>query len=677
MKVLLVLILVSTFQIYLVVDASDPANRNPARLRSSLFEPLFSYDDIDAHTVSAGFQEPVKPKQSPPVAPAARTTDLSRSSASTDRGSSTSARSTTLPTTTSRLIQSGAPILIQSSLPVRQSGSQVRVTKRTEPTQPAQHWSGLQNYYQKLLDQQQQLLPKQPQAQTQQQLTDGYPNQLSQQFLSTIFERYREEERLRPLGYQVPYSRAQSPAYMGSQPAFALPLDQATLLNAPAFARSSAGQQKVVDYPDITIYPPSRKITTSPASGFIGSTSASTNVQQKPIDEGADLSRRRDYDRYFFAYPSSSSDSSPSARINYNQNLEMRRLPDLLLLDLHNNRLKHQQETFGSWYNPQQLREQVREEVYCSKQNQVLSQYSKSPSSPIVIPSDFAKGQSRFLYDTQVRLNSQLESLDESSASSGPNEYPAHIGIYNGSEKIHENFLCSATWIHESYALTVASCFRSVPDIKNLVIRLGEWNLNKNGTQGLERDFITRQVKQVHQFYKFRNDSLEHNLALVEFDKPVEVFEAPLLGPACQVQPRMLMKTNSCWTPIRNITSIEYFDPDGEGETKERKHVDMKETSVKLYANNDAECAKHTGIESFNYRYPNYICSDSYKTAKWRNSLNQSGNFGAGIYCNENGQYNLVSVVHPVNSNSSSMLGYTDLTYYKPWIRNVIYGRIL
>lgn len=676
----------------LQAEALDPARGS--RQRNYLFEPLFAYDDIDAHTVSAGSQEVTKPK---PVAPAVRANELGLVSSRTSsvaakptttttstRSASSSGGTATLTSAPAPSITSVSPKRVQSSIPIRQVISESRVAKRTEASQPAQHWSGLQNYYQKILDQQQQLLqagakPTQQlklvhQLQAVQQpqvLSGGYPTGMAQQVLDFIDK--NADDSLKS-AFLAPYSKQLIPTYSGgTQQPYAFELGQQAV---PAVSRPAGIQWKTNEYPIQSYYDPGQKSMSTGGISYIGSTGINDNVQKSLTDASIDQSRRLEYDKFYQPYPSSQSPLTLSTgsdrKLNYNSGLRM--LPEWLTLDWSNNRLKHQQETFGSIYNPQQLYEQNRDELFCYRQMQILSHYKKAPSGSLVIAAETSPKQSRFKYDTQARSSSQLENQQDP-PSLGPNEYPAHVGIYNGSEKNIENFLCSATWIHENFALTVASCLRSIPDPKVLVVRLGEWNLDKNSTKGSERYTVVRQVKQVYPFYRFRNDTLEHNLALVEFDMSLGVSDVPLLSPACQVQPRSLMRSDSCWTPTRNILSSEYFDPDGDGETKERKQVDMKETAIKLYANNDAECTKQTGIESFNYRYPNYICSDNYRSTKWRSSINQAANFGSGIYCNENGQINLVSIVHPVNSNSSSALGYMDLTYYKPWIRTVIYGR--
>lgn len=186
---------------------------------------------------------------------------------------------------------------------------------------------------------------------------------------------------------------------------------------------------------------------------------------------------------------------------------------------------------------------------------------------------------------------------------------------------------------------------------------------------------ITRQVEQIHLFPKYTSDLVEHNLALMRFSEPVEYLKLPHICPACQMHSRTSIEANSCWSPVRSITTKDYFDPDGEGETKERKIFSMVELPIWLIANDDAECYRRTKIEFFNFQYPNYICSADYRLSNWRSKLNEPDYFGSGIYCNEAGYLSLVSILHPIHANSSSAFGYLDLSYYKPWVRNVISGR--
>lgn len=648
------------------------------RQRSSLYEPIFAYDDIDAHTVSAGYQEPKEVSaRNKLAAPSKPVETVSRAFPSTPAISSQTASSTVR--------------IVQSSLPVQQSTTETRVSKRTSQSQstPQNHWSALENYYRKL-----------GQASQQQQ---------QQQSLLPVYQLIHDEqdERLNPLKViqstgQAPYStptinqlsngaslinpfRATLPA--SRNPAFLLPLDQ-----IGSTAPSSVQKVEPQDL-DANVYwqaaPGISRIGGIGGSSILrsGSSSNAQPQQQQSIIpyqqqqqivqyEPQEQNLLRLYDKvqpqnYLTNLQSPTYAGGPIAD-SKNRFLEWRKLPELLIVQQQQQRLKHQQETFGSWYDHQRTREMLQEEVYCGPRNQIVM-------SPARLAPMLVRGSTKIQYDSSAlsRLQAQgWDGADESAlARPGVGEYPSHIGLYNGTQPSTDNFLCSATWIHERFAITVASCLRQVTDLNSLTIRIGEWNLNKNSSQTISRAMVTRNAKQVHLFPKYRNDSSDHNLALVEFSSPVEFLDTPYICPACQLQSRTSLRANSCWTPSRNITYVEYFDAEGDGETKERKEVSMVELPVKLIANNDQECQRQTKIELFNYQYPNYICSDDYRSSSWRAKLNQTSNFGSGIYCNEGGQLNLVSIVHPIRANTSSSLGYLDLSYYKPWIRNVISGR--
>lgn len=352
--------------------------------------------------------------------------------------------------------------------------------------------------------------------------------------------------------------------------------------------------------------------------------------------------------------------------------LEQNKLNELLLIGQQQRRVEHQQETFNSWYDRQRSREILQEEAFCGPRNYLnshlvpasLRQKDKLQQKHSMSPNKFENNPSN--------LNGQQEHT-KIGLSAG--EYPSHLGVYTTPQIRDDHFLCSATLIHESFALTLASCVKSSRP-SELNVRAGEWNYNKNMTNPNEKPMIIRRVEQVYLFPKYNNhDSVEHDLALLRFSQPIEYLRVPYISPACQMQSRTSIKTSSCWSPVRSTTEEEYFDADGEGETKEKKVVSLIESAVKLIANDDAECYRQTKIEFFNFQYPNYICSADLRLSNWRLVLNNTDYFGSGIYCNEAGSLTLVSILHPIYPNSLSAFGYLDLSYYKPWMRNVISGR--
>lgn len=346
-------------------------------------------------------------------------------------------------------------------------------------------------------------------------------------------------------------------------------------------------------------------------------------------------------------------------------------------------RFRHQQETFGSIYDSQRMREQYQEDIYCRARNQVNIRLAPSSSG------GGATNQTTFLNSEQLSRLSQLR-IDPSvvggsvsqdvTVQLSAGEFPSHMGLYNGTPG-EDNFLCAATWVDDGFAITVATCVESL-NPKLLTARFGEWNLNKpnssqSNQQQQQQRMFSSPVKEIIIFPKYnKNNSLEHNLALIKFEQPINFLQVPYASPACQREPRnSFQRAKSCWAPVRNITLGEYFDADGEGETREKKNVAMIELPVKLIADDDTECLKQSGIELFNFNHPNYICSADYRRAPWRAKLNQSDYFGSGIYCNEGGNLSLVSLLHPIGKNSTTAIGYLDLSYYRPWMRSVIFAQ--
>lgn len=355
--------------------------------------------------------------------------------------------------------------------------------------------------------------------------------------------------------------------------------------------------------------------------------------------------------------PDVSSTAPGNTRIEY---IDLQKLPELLFIQQQQQRAKYQQETQGSWYDHRRVKELLQEEAYCGPRNYVKLKALSSKQPTIISTS---------LNSREIILEKLLQEPSVLGIALGSNEYPSHIGIYNGSAQKEENFLCGASWTNDRFATTLASCVLNV-DANKLEARIGEWNIDKETNN--DRTIVTIQIKKVHVFPKYLNTSSEHNIALLEFARPLEYLQMPYVTPACQLKARS--QTSSlpmCWTPVRNKTISEYFDAN-EGATLEKKTISMLEKPVRLILYDDIQCQQATRAESFYLRHPNYLCSDDYKVSSWRSELNQTSYFGSGIYCYDNGNLNLVSMIHPIYDNDPSSIGYIDLKFYEPWMKSII-----
>ena len=416
---------------------------------------------------------------------------------------------------------------------------------------------------------------------------------------------------------------------------------------------------------------------------------------------------------------------------------ELNKLDELVRIQLMQRRLRHQQDTFGPWYDLQRNRQLMQEEAFCGPRNFVRYHYlAPAASSRPSLASGGAgsrPAESQSLGVGRPAELTHLLALAEGGAPEGADarsvpvglsagEFPSHMGVYNGSQPATDNYLCAATWVHERFALTLASCVAKwnatggAPEAPSLLpgtvssnqsslasgasskrpaltVRAGEWNL---GRSSKERPLVVRPVDKVHLFPRFHTSllassssspntsgqlaaDLEHNLALLEWSAPIDYLQEAYIWPACQMQSRQTLRTSACWSPIRNVSQSEFFDPEGEGETKLRQSVQMVEVPVKLFANDELECQRQTGLQYFNFLHPNYICSADARRSSWRAKLNSAHALGSGIYCNEGGHLSLVSILHPVGgaqkAPSNATFGYLDLSYYRPWMRSVIAGR--
>ena len=314
-----------------------------------------------------------------------------------------------------------------------------------------------------------------------------------------------------------------------------------------------------------------------------------------------------------------------------------------LLMEALKQRLQHQQQLFGSWWDERRGLELLQEETNCGPRNSLAA----------------AKQQA---------------------------EFPSHMGVFNGSQASEDNYLCAATWLHERFALTLASCVAAwnatgATRAPLLSVRAAEWLLNGSSAGATGQ---RRVGERVHLFPRWPTQALaanssssgsEHNLALLEWAEPIALQADSYAWPACQTQSRATLRTSACSVPVRNTSFSEYFDPNGEGETKLKRNVRMIELPVRLFANDEPECQRQTRQSHFNFRHPNLICSADSRRPNVRSKLgNLSGAIGAGIYCNEAASLTLVSIVSPISS-ANSTFGFLDLSYYRPWMRAVIGGR--
>lgn len=661
-EIIKAVILIGLSFTFLPILISAAENRNN---RHNLFDPIFAYDDIDAHTVSAGpySKQPIGSQYFQPQAIDSNDDGISPSfnvppeKTRRDDGRSSSSPSKELSIDVKQRADqtvSTQPALVAPTF----SEPNPILRPKVKPREPEQHWSALENYYEKL----RQSLSSSPQGSVSG--IENGRNQYQQLPIYQILQREADEphsfadlnknnQANNFPSFLLSNAKSEISTGLPQQQAFSLPISNQA---------SNSGLRSEQDFGFSVHHHSAPGISRSKG---IGSESILLNSESYGSEQSKSFGQGQQ------PLSSLSPVIKEDGKIKY---LEWKKLPELLLIQQQQQRVKHQQETFGSWYDHQRSREILQEEAFCGPRNYVnfhlVPATSKEKDSKL-------QQQHSPMHLSRIQLeigssNLNAQQLDIPVALSA-GEYPSHLGVYNNSVK-DDDFLCSATWIHESFAITLASCVKSSKP-NELYVRAGEWNYNKNITNPNERPMITRQVEQVYLFPKYKNDSVEHNLALLRFSKPIEYLNVPYICPACQMQSRTSIKTSSCWSPVRSTTKKEYFDADGEGETKEKKIVSMIELPVRLIANDDTECYRQTKVEFFNFQHPNYICSADYRLANWRSSLNQTEYFGSGIYCNEAGNLSLVSILHPIHHNSSSAFGYLDLSYYKPWMRNIISGR--
>lgn len=386
-------------------------------------------------------------------------------------------------------------------------------------------------------------------------------------------------------------------------------------------------------------------------------------------------------------YEALSSSSASQPRISTDASggqvryFDTRKLPDYLVMRLQQERARHQQETLGSLPDQHRypgLNQLIlwSDDAFCGPRNYV----KHSLTIPGFGPTDRQSLQQNLAALSKISM--QTQQLDVPVALTA-GEFPSHMGIYNGSTPSDDNFLCSATWIHEKFALTLASCVKG-PNLGDLSIKAGEWNSEMNPSTGTTRSStstgastnlrptVVQRVKSVAVFPKYRGKPGEHDLALIELETPILAFDHHYIYPACQSHTRSSLRANFCWAPVRNISRTKYFDADGEGETKEHRTVKMIEMPIKLIAHDDPECYKQTLVDSLNFQHPNLICSPDFRDTEKKLQFNQTEYAGSGIYCDEGGNLSLVSMLHPITSQSASSPGFIDLSYYRPWIRNQI-----
>lgn len=529
--------------------------------------------------------------------------------------------------------------------------------KRSAATEAPHHWSALENYYNRLSN----IYPQ-----------DSGRNTNDQRPQQVIYVYQRERDDSIPVA--VRYVPENLPYVTGDakNTAFLLPmLDIGSRQSsekdggysvyhqsAPGVSRSPI-QAVVVDprYSDIV------QQQTELNSGHynVGYIPIYTTGQQQQQQQ-----QQLQYQRPYVQALSSDSKRGKSADYHVNEKnglveyLEWQRLQDLLNIRQQQERAKHQQELLGiSTYG--RLRAVNDEEVgSCGPRNYVNYTWPSSLTDDMKAASPY-----------------QLAGVDQNNqhipVTLSAGEFPSHLGIFNGSKPADDNFLCAGTWLSERFALTLASCVTRAK-ANMLKIRLGEWNYNKSDANNV-RPMVSVGVKQIHVFPKFGGKLTEHNIALLEFDEPIRYYDHPYIYPACHVRDRNHLRSSSCWAPIRNVTKVEYFDAEGEGETKEKKLIRMSELPIKLLVNDD-ECQRLTKVEAFNFKNPNLICTNDVINTGQQKRLDQAEYQGSGVYCNDRGNLGLVAILHPINSNTSSSppYGYQDISYYRDWIRSVIYG---
>lgn len=626
--------------------------------QASSFDPLFSYDDGDSHRVSINSISKTDDKK-----------DSQQKTVSSVKGSELKVSDIYIPLKIRDDSSLATPSLDESS-------KMTTLDMARSKMEPAKHWSALENYYKMLA-----------RART----TTVNPYQQQQPDIYSILQQDMDD-RADSLGtYRVqPYRQTVLRDYsvpVTNRSPFQLPITSPRIVST-----KGASDLNVAIYQQTT--PGSnegRPVGMATTKGAFG-TNLNEYSPQVPITQDQDSSISRFIDSLV------SSTSSPKISSDSNDGLvryyESRKLADYIHLRKQQERARHQQDTLGI------LADQIRrlnqdnqaifvlsDEAFCTPRNYV----KHFPTVPGLNGLDSKTLQQRLAEISRVAGKARIDIPISLSAG----EFPSHMGIYNGSDLNEDTFLCGATWIHESFALTLASCLQNV-NLEKLTIRAGDWNLNRNKpsttstespnvnsqpiTPSSDMTMVTRNIKAVYIMPKYQPKTWDHNLAVVEFSSPIRLFDQPFIYPACQYHSRSSLKASSCWAPVRNVTKVNYFDADGDGETKERKIIKMVEVPINLI-NDDNQCSSQTKTEYFSYIHPNLICSGDLRNSDRRLRLNQTEYMGSGVYCDEGGYLSLVSILHPlspvlVSGSSNTQTGYIDLSYYRPWLRKIIYGTI-
>lgn len=661
-----------------MLDAS-PAAAAATNNRRSLFDPFFADEDFadvrpnaaseQTSTTASNKNIKIEPgrQQTRPAAISAAPPSTTRKPPMKPRSivSSRIASARSEPAKRSTVAQSDYDITSLISTP---SASQsVATSKRAaQPTEAPHHWSALEDYYKRLGEQNRQRFAPSQDTQNAQQINQdpGYIIVGNDDTLNNYLRRLPKQQPYgksqAPFGLLLPddrnarvastYPDASTYGSTTKSVAFAVPSIGTTQYDDSGFARTPGSYHD--SSPGISRTRPApldpvqfTGLKSPPIWPAYEQTPSVDGTKRVPIASVADKTPIYSDSPWAVIRPINPPTTKTAVLRDEDMTPEQwRELAKMLVLQQQQRqqqRLVHQHKTFSDlgWYNPERITAIQQEESFCDYNYVPLMQNARE-------------------------------------AAQGIGEYPSHMGVYNESIK-DENFLCAATLVHSNYALTLASCVHNMkPDA--LVVRAGEWAAYKNDSIVSKEDkqSRTRSVRRIELFPKYTANSVDHNLALLELSRPIDTVDirSPYIWPACQTPARATMRASSCWSPVRNTTLVEYFDADGEGETKLRKQVRMIEVPVKLHANDENECLRATGISYFTYQHPNYICAADYRRHEWRIKLNQSDHFGSGIYCNEDNRLNLVSIVHPVKTNTSSASGYLDLSYYRPWMRNVIAG---
>ncbi|XP_063698233.1 uncharacterized protein LOC134829167 [Culicoides brevitarsis] len=234
-------------------------------------------------------------------------------------------------------------------------------------------------------------------------------------------------------------------------------------------------------------------------------------------------------------------------------------------------------------------------------------------------------------------------------------EYPWQAAILKKDAR-ESVYVCGGTLIDQKHILTAAHCVSQLHP-HELRIRLGEWDVNHDVEF---YPFVERDAAQIIIHPQYYAGTLENDIAIIKFDRPVDMSQAPHIGVPCLPDPRNDFTGKRCYTTG--------WGKDAFGDGGKYQNI-LKEVDVPVISPGQCQAQLRNTRLGYNYNLsPAMLCAGG---EEGKDACKGDG--GGPLVCEHNNVWYLAGIVSwGIGCGHANVPGvYVKVAHFNQWINHV------